>query len=155
MGDCKANRERLRRGSRIVASLACAALVAAALPAAAQDATWLSTPGTGDFDTPANWNPATVPTGTAFFGTSSITTLSFSATTSLGGWTFNAGASNYTFNNTQAVHFTGAGIVINGGGATINNNFPGDLFFSNTSTAGSATIISNGAICPEVEGPLA
>ncbi|HVU41581.1 MAG TPA: autotransporter domain-containing protein [Xanthobacteraceae bacterium] len=126
------------------ALLGCATLVAAALPAAAQDATW--TPGTGDFNTPGNWTPATVPTGTAFFGTASTTTLSFSATTALGGWTFNAGASNYTFNNTQSVSFTGAGIVINGGSATITNNFPGDLFFYNNSTAGSATITSGGGV---------
>ena len=126
------------------ALLGCATLVAAALPAAAQDATW--TPGTGDFNTPGNWTPATVPTGTAFFGTAGTTTLSFSVTTAIDGWTFNAGASNYTFNNAQSVTFTGAGIVINGGSATITNNFPGDLFFSNSSTAGSATIIGDGGV---------
>ena len=88
------------------ALLGCAALVSAALPAAAQDATWLLNPGSGDFDTAANWTPATVPTGTAFFGTSNTTTLSFSAATALGGWTFNARAPSYTFNNTQSVSFT-------------------------------------------------
>jgi autotransporter-associated beta strand protein len=135
----------MRRLAR-TALLGCGALVAAALPAVAQDATWLLNPGSGDFDTAANWTPATVPTGTAFFAASNTTTLSFSAATALGGWTFNAGAPSYTFNNTQSVSFTGAGIVINAGSATINNNFPGDLFFSNASTAGSATIISNGGV---------
>ncbi len=130
--------------SRVVALLAGTALCATA--ARAQNATWSTNPGSSDFNTAANWTPATVPTGTAFFGTSNTTTLSFSATTSLGGWTFNAGASNYTFNNTQAVTFTGAGIVINGGSAIITNNFPGDLFFSNSSTAGSATITGDGGV---------
>jgi hypothetical protein len=44
--------------------------------------------------------------------------------TEIGGWTFNAGASNYTFNIPASgafVQFLGAGIVINGGSATITN----------------------------------
>jgi hypothetical protein len=87
--------------------LASSALVAVAMPAAAQDAT---NPGSGDFNTAANWNAAAVPTGTAFFGASSVTSLSFSDATSVDGWTFNAGASNYTFTNGSALVFTGAGI---------------------------------------------
>ena len=124
------------------ALLASVALTALAVPAAAQDATWLQNPGSGDFNTAANWSPATVPTGTAFFGTSNTTALSFSAGTTIGGWTFNAGASNYTFTNGQILTFTGAGIVINGGSATITNN--GTVRFFNTSTAGNATITING-----------
>jgi hypothetical protein len=59
------------------------------------DATWKKHPGSGDFDMAANWNPATVPDGTAFFGVSSKTSLTFSAlTTTTGGWTFKTGASN-------------------------------------------------------------
>src|SRR5437899_5111596 len=100
------------------------ALVALALPAAAQDATWSTTPGSGDFNTGANWTPAAVPTGTAFFGTSSTTALSFASNTTVGGWTFNAGASAYNFTISPLVRtltFNGAGIVINGGSATIIN----------------------------------
>jgi hypothetical protein len=63
--------------------------------ARAQDATWLPTPSSGNFNIGANWNSATVPTGTAFFGTSNTTTLAFSANTAIGGWTFNAGAPAY------------------------------------------------------------
>src|ERR1700734_2863529 len=59
-------------------------------PALAQDATWLTTPtvagavaGSFDFNANANWNPATVPgslteTGTATFGLSTGTNISFS-----------------------------------------------------------------------------
>jgi hypothetical protein len=112
---------------QIAALLATTALVAAAaLPpgaARAQDATWLASPATGDFDTAANWNPASVPTGTAFFNTSATTSLTFSApTTTIGGWTFNAGASAYSFANSNDLVFNGAGIVINGGSASITTN---------------------------------
>ena len=130
---------------RRVALLAGTALVAAALavgPATAQDATWLLNPGSGDFNTGPNWNPALVPTGTAFFGTSNTTALSFSAATTVGGWTFNAGASAYTFTNGQFLTFNGAGIVVNGGSATITNN--NNLNFNGTSTAGSAAITNSG-----------
>ena len=132
---------------RTAAPLAAAVLVAVAalLPGTlrAQDATWLASPSTGDFDTAGNWNPATVPTGTAFFGTSNTTSLSFSSSTTIGGWTFNAGASNYDFTIgfVSTLTFNSAGILINGGSATITNN--GTLNFNNTSTAGSATITNN------------
>jgi autotransporter-associated beta strand protein len=122
--------------------LASSALITVALPAAAQDATWQLNPGSGDFNTATNWSPATVPTGTAFFGTSNTTALSFSSpTTNVGGWTFNAGASNYTFTNVNVVKLNGAGIVVNGGSATfVNGNL---LQFQNSSTAGNATITNN------------
>src|SRR5688572_2608954 len=84
--------------------LACVAL-AAAPPAAAQNATWLLNPGSGNFNTAANWSPPTVPTGTAFFGVSNTTALSFSQETTVGGWTFNAGASSYTFNADRGLNF--------------------------------------------------
>jgi hypothetical protein len=78
--------------------LAGTAFVGAAMLAAAQDATWLPSPPSNIFNSAANWTPATVPTGTAFFGTSNTTTLVFSpGTTRVGGWTFNAGASAYSF----------------------------------------------------------
>jgi autotransporter-associated beta strand protein len=138
---------RQQLNSRMAALLATTTLVAAAalLPDAAhaQEATWLASPGSGDFNTAANWSPAAVPTGTTFFGTSDVTSLSFSAgLTTIGGWTFNSGASAYTFTNGQAVDFTGAGIIIHGGSASITNS--DSLIFNNRSTAGSATITNTG-----------
>jgi autotransporter-associated beta strand protein len=127
----------------LLASTAVAAMLLGTA-AQAQDATWLASPATADFDAAANWTPATVPTGTAFFGTSSTTNLSFSANTTIGGWTFNAGASNYTFTNGTHLVFDGAGIVINGGSATITNNLA--MFFINSSSAGSATINNLGTM---------
>ena len=139
---------RERRNCRRTALLATTALVAvtAFAPGAvrAQDATWLNTatiagpiPGTFDFNASANWSPATVPHGTASFGASNTTALSFSANASVGGWTFNAGAPAYTFANNQLLTFAGAGIVINGGNATINNNIGGSIQFNINSTAGT------------------
>ena len=101
------------RRAALLATMALVAVTAFAPGAArAQDATWLLNPASGNFNTAANWNPATVPTGTAFFGTSNTTALTFSAPTTVGGWTFNAGASAYTFANNQALQFNGAGISL-------------------------------------------
>ena len=69
-----------------------------AATSSAQDATW-NLNGTGDFDTGSNWTPNTVPTGTASFGVSNQNSVSFSTATIVGGWTFTAGSSNYTFND--------------------------------------------------------
>jgi autotransporter-associated beta strand protein len=125
--------------------LTSSALCAGILPAAAQDATWGTGVNSGDFNTGTNWDTGSVPTGTAYFGTSGNTALSFSNYTEIGGWTFNAGADNYTFTLTgQVLNFTGAGIVVNGGSATIVNNQV--LYFSNNSTLGSATFTNNSVL---------
>src|SRR5579871_510909 len=115
-------------------------------PAWAQDATWLAAPGSADFNTSANWTPATVPTATAFFGTSNTTSLTFSnASTSLGGFTFNAGAPAYTFTTAvgKTLTFTSAGIV-NGGLANFTNG--GTINFDNAATAGNAAFTNNGLL---------
>jgi uncharacterized protein with beta-barrel porin domain len=128
-------------------------------PALAQSATWQAAPtvtnpadGNFDFNANANWTPATAPgsatqTGTATFGatTANGANISFSAgSTTLGGFTFTAMASNYAFFNTNSLTFNGVGIVVNGGSATITNNGLGSATtFNNASTAGSATITNN------------
>ena len=112
--------------------------------ASAQDATWLATPPSNDYNSGANWSAGAVPTGTASFGASTQTNLQFSAPlTTAGAWVFNAGASNYTFNtgNNAALRFVDTEIVINGGSATINAN--SQIQFFNSSSAGSATINAN------------
>jgi autotransporter-associated beta strand protein len=143
----------------MLASTALSALTLAT-PAAAQNSTWLANPATADFNDPANWNTG-VPAGTAFFGQSNTTNLFFTLDTTLGGITFNANAANFTISNLgQIVTLDGAGIMVNGGSVTIDNqdefnfangatagkatiNNTGFLTFSNTSTAGTA-IINNG-----------
>jgi autotransporter-associated beta strand protein len=151
--------------THLLSTTAALALLAA-MPAQAQDATWLLNPGSGNFNTAGNWSPATVPTGTAFFGLSTITGLTFNpgAANSLGGFLFNnafAGAYSFSLAPLSSLTFTGAGIqnfsgngvqitnngtvtfagTSSAGDATIANNFR--LFFTNTSTAGNATITTN------------
>ena len=114
--------------------------LAMAQPAAAQDATWLLNPGSNDFNTGANWTPATVPTGTAFFDASNTRGLSLTSAATLGGMTLTAGASSYSLNNSSTLTFNGAGIDVQGGALTIANTaFSGTITFNNASTAGSAS----------------
>jgi uncharacterized protein with beta-barrel porin domain len=116
-------------------------------PALAQDATWLAAPGSGDFNTAANWTPVSVPTGTASFGASNTTTLSFSTDTSVGGFAFLPSAPTYSFVvlGSKTVTFTGAGII--GGNPFISIN-PGSntINFDNASAAGGSTIINSGTL---------
>jgi autotransporter-associated beta strand protein len=139
----------LRRPGARELLLASSALVALASPVAAQDATWLNPAtvagpvATFDFNAAGNWSTNAVPTGTATFGVSTSNALSFSADTTVGGLTFNPGASNYTFTNDHILLFIGAGIVVNGGSATITNTSNGAIAFSGSSSAGSATIIGH------------
>jgi autotransporter-associated beta strand protein len=155
--------------------IAIAWFAALAMPARAQDATWLLNPGTSDYNTAANWSPATVPTGTAFFGSTNVPNLTFSsAATGVGGWTFIAGAPAYTVTlGANALLFNGAGIVINdgsvtinnlislsfigpssAGGAVINNASSGVIGFNGTSSAGSSVINNTGRISLGEQGGL-
>jgi hypothetical protein len=79
---------------------------------------------------------------------SNQTNVSFAAyATEIGGWTFNAGASNYTFTNNKFLSFIGAGIggsVSSAQPQTIINNV--SLSFSQSSTAGNAFIVNNNVV---------
>src|SRR5215831_13307322 len=115
-----------------------AALIAGVIvaqTALAGSATWNSSPTSGDWNTAANWTPATVPnssTAAATFSVSSITNISLSATTQVASITFNAGASAYTisaFATQLLIEGTG---VTNNSGVTQNFEFGGqDWFFEN------------------------
>ncbi|WP_244559830.1 autotransporter outer membrane beta-barrel domain-containing protein [Bradyrhizobium canariense] len=135
---------RFSNGRAALLALASTGLVGIAVPALGQDATWLANPGTADYNTAANWAPATVPVGTALFGSSNTTALTLSADTTVGGWTFSPGASNYVLDNhnfLQTLTFSGAGISVQGGSATITNSgFRSSIAFNGSSSAGGATI---------------
>src|SRR5689334_906435 len=133
-------RWRSRRGLRIAALLAGVCLPAVA--AHAQNATW-NLNGTGDFNTASNWTPATVPTGTAFFGVSNQSiNVAINGNVTIGGWTFTAEASQYVFNNGARLFFNDAGIVNNGSSLppTIANS--NVLEFQNNSSADNTQIIN-------------
>jgi len=134
----------LMRPSSAVAAALISALIVSTAPAAAQDATWLGTPGTSVYNTGSNWSTGTVPTGTASFGASTRSALTFSTNPTLGGWTFNADAVAYTVVNDWLLAFTGAGITVNGGSIVLTNN--GETTFRNASSAGSATIGGGGSL---------
>ena len=108
--------------AHLLTTTAAVALLAA-LPARAQDATWSTAPGSSNFNTAANWTPATVPTGTAFFGASNTTSIAFQAftTTSVGTLQFNPGATAYSFTTengfSTSISITGTGIVNNSSNA--------------------------------------
>ena len=133
-----------------LSSTVAAAALLAATSARAQDATWLLNPGSGSFNTASNWNPAVVPTNTAFFGASNTTSILFDPfiTTSIGTLQFNPGAPAYIFATSAplftSISITGAGIVNNSSNApTFIVGNQANIFFRGTSSAGNATIITN------------
>src|SRR5271166_5932627 len=132
----------LRNGVFVLLAHLCLGIVAAR----AQNASWLFSPGSRDWNAAANWAPATVPTGTATFGASNTTTITFSGLhTSVGTLQFNAGAPAYSFNLSGfALTITGTGIVNNSSNRpTFTTTNGGGTEFVNTSTAGTATITTN------------
>src|SRR5205085_6810139 len=90
------------------------------LPAYGGSATWNLNPTTGDWNTAANWTPATVPNGpndVATFGVSTITSITIPESFEVDSMVFNPGASSFTIGNDKHVSFTvsGAGIINNSG----------------------------------------
>jgi outer membrane autotransporter protein len=118
-----------------------------AIEAHAADATWLLNPGSGNFNTAANWNPAVVPTFTAIFGASNTTALSFSADTLVGTLQFNAGAPGYSFAVAagQQIGTGGVGIVNNSSNApVVFIAAGGTINFANSSTAANTVVNNSG-----------
>ena len=136
------------------ALLASTALTVTGYAARAQTAAWSTTPTGGNYANAANWNGGVVPNGetaTAVFGASTQSNLVITpgtpTTYAIAGWTFSAGAPNYTFNlnNNATLGFWGTGITNNGTGTiAVTNN--GNVNFFGSSTAGPATTtITNGS----------
>ena len=119
-----------------------ALLASTCLAAPAFAETWLANPGSSDFNTASNWDPASVPLAVAAFGNSSITTLTFSGSRNIDGFQLNAGAPAYTFNLTSGfgLRFNGDGIVNNSSNAPTFNVTSSLLEFDNASSAGNAII---------------
>jgi autotransporter-associated beta strand protein len=134
---------RLRRGVYLpgLSALAAAALLAVFWPASAAAQTWLASPGSGDWNTAPNWNPATVPndqtTATVVFGTSNRNAVSLSSGVGVASITFN-GTTAYTIDlNGQLMVVAGAGMS-NSSGLTQNIIVSGTLDFKNSATAGGS-----------------
>ncbi|MBS0632150.1 MAG: autotransporter-associated beta strand repeat-containing protein [Verrucomicrobia bacterium] len=126
-------------------------------PVLAQSATWSADPGTGDWNTAANWSTvATFPNGsgdTATFDLSSVTAISLSANTEVDGLAFNSGADAFTITiaPTFTLTISGAGVANQSAGTQhfVTDTYPGFLYgsgtlsFSNTATAGDNTTYTN------------
>jgi hypothetical protein len=85
----------------------------------AGSATWNLSPASGDWNTPGNWTPPTVPNGPsdiATFESSNVTSVSLSSSVTLNGIVFEAGASTFTITSPSSF----ATFLINGIG--ISNN---------------------------------
>src|SRR5438093_1240601 len=86
----------------------------------AGSATWNLNPTSSDWDTAANWTPATVPDGrqdTATFGLSNTTSVSISDRTQVNGIVFENCASAFAINATApfTLSLGGTGVINNSG----------------------------------------
>ena len=133
---------------------ACATFLSAASIAHAGSATWNLNPTNGDWNTAANWTPATVPNGAtdlATFGASNTTNVSLSASITVDTIIFNPGASACTIllgTSSRAIALTigGAGIVNNSGivqNFVVNSLPSNQINFTGAATAGSKTVFTN------------
>jgi hypothetical protein len=121
----------------------------------AGSATWKANPSTNDWNTAANWSPATIPNAPedmAKFGSSSITDVSISSEAPVGGIIFNRGASAFTLtvgSPTGFVDFGVHGDITNNSGKTQNlitatsTNGSGGIFFFGGATVGDMIVITN------------
>ena len=112
----------------------------------------------------ANWTPSAVPDGpadTATFGLSNTTDVSISANTEVNSIVFTPAATNpYTITASPGLTLTISGVgIVNNSGATQNfvtavdpsGNF-GQIVFTNSATAGTATFTNNGSAANFVLG---
>ena len=139
-----------------LASLALVALFCgSAHVASAGSATWQQDPATGNWNTPANWNPATVPNGpsdVASFSVSNQQNVTVTSSITLDSIVFQPGASGFTI--TTSSEF--ASVLINGAGVINNSvlaqnflvnahgNDQGALDFAGSASAGNAIYSQGG-----------
>ena len=148
----------------------------------AGSATWSLNPPGSDWNSKLNWTPNTVPNGSAdiaSFGLSNGTAVSSRGDIEIASVVFNAGASAFNI-TTKGQHGGSADLSISGTGVTNNSevsqNFivesagailfrntatagngttftlNGGMQFSESSTAGTASFVANGATGPDIGG---
>ena len=129
-------------------------LLLVSCPGSAQagSATWNQNPANGDWNTAANWTPRTIPnslSAIATFATSSITDVSISADTQVGGIVFDQEAGTFTIeasalDPTNQLSIGGTGVT-NRSGLTQNfvSGVNGLLVFLNQATAGDGVVYAN------------
>jgi len=122
----------------------------------AGSATWQQTPATGNWNTAANWNPATVPNGpsdVATFSVSNRTNVSVTSGITVDSIVFQPDASGFTINTSSEF----ASVLINGAGVINNSAFAQNFFvnaaghdrgaldFAGSASAGDAIYSEGGA----------
>src|SRR5262249_48430166 len=107
-------------------------------------ATW--TGSVSDWNIATNWSPAGVPTGTAIFAATGLTSVTLAANTSIDTIQFEAGSPAYAITVVGATFdINGSGIVNSSGNIPgISNN--GTVRFNNTSSAADADITNFGSL---------
>ena len=148
----------------ILAAIRCALIFVVPTVTHAISAQWDLDPISGDWNTAANWTPSAVPNGpadTATFGLSNTTDVSISANTEVNSIVFTPAATNpYTITASPGLTLTISGVgIVNNSGATQNfvtavdpsGNF-GQIVFTNSATAGTATFTNNGSAANFVLG---
>ena len=115
----------------------------------AGSAHWKTNPTSGDWNTAANWMPATVPNGpldTASFATSSQTAVSLSGNTEVNMLFYRPGASAFATTVGNAVGLTLSGVgITNHSGNTQDFLVTAVMQFTNSATAGSSTNFTVGS----------
>ena len=142
-------RAMFHQSSNSAASVLALAFVAAAMPTV-RGQTWAAA-GSGDWNTAANWSPATVPnsaTATATFGIGETATVNMSSSVQLQSLSFSNSTGNYAVSSTFNATLTLASITLASGvtgfedvnidtfSSGINLIFSSGLTISNNSTSG-------------------
>ena len=126
---------RLLRRSGLTALSAVLSL--GAISAHAQDATWVGGNGgdPNEWLENNNWNPATIPTGTATFNTSAVTSVTSSGLVTIGAVDFTNVSSTFTITTNDIFLIQGAGVSNNNTGAAQTFDVEAAMVFQNSSSA--------------------
>jgi hypothetical protein len=139
----------------IVAAIRCCLMFPFPAVVYAISAQWDLNPISGDWNTAANWTPASVPNGsadTATFDLSNTTNVSISANIEANGITFTSAATNPYFITASpgyTLTLSSTGITNNSGiaqylGAEPSRFEGGQILFTNSASAGNAGIFVEG-----------
>lgn len=155
-----------------IAALSSLTLCAALTSARADSASWLLNPASGDWNTPANWSPTSVPNSTtdvATFGISNQTDVALSSSVTVATLSFLRGGSSYNITVAPTLSFklVGKGLSNQAGvNQTITiqpatgpaGNASGSLSFSAKASAtfhsslAPVTLVNNGGAVPDAAG---
>lgn len=141
--------------SRLRISVIIVLLCGSTSVALAGSATWQQDPANGDWNTPTNWNPATVPndpSDVATFSVSNQTSVTVTDDIVLNSIVFQPDASPFTISTSSpfaSVTINGAGVINN---SAVTQNFSigvvdrdqGSLNFAGSATAGNAVYTQAG-----------